>query len=380
MARAPKLPDPKPSLFSTALYQPGRPIEDVLAEFGLTRALKLASNENLFGISPRARKAFEAAAGQVNYYPDTACLRLARALSTRLEVPEGRIVFGNGTVELIYDLIRAYVVPGAEVVVGTPSFSAYGIATRIEGGSVVEVPVRGDSALDLVAMRAAISPRTRLVFLPNPNNPTGTIYDRDELARFLAELPGGILVVLDEAYHDYMDDPSYPDSQALLRAGEPVGILRSLSKSLGIAGLRIGYGLFPEPVARALRQVQVPFHCSLPAQAAALAGLEDREFLATTRARLRTCRAMLAKGLKAAGYEVVPSHANFMMFRVGDDARPLARALMARGVIVRPGEDLGAPGWIRVTVGPEETVHEFLEALAAVKNGSEAKSGGATPG
>lgn len=362
----PKLPRPKDTIFSTALYQPGRPLEEVLAEFGLDRAHKLASNENLFGSSPRALAALREAVDGVNYYPDTNCVLLGREIAADLGVAPEEVVLGNGTVELIYDLIRAYIGPGTSIVVGAPSFTAYPIATRIEGGEVLAVPLDASHTLDLDAMAAAIREDTRLVFLPNPNNPTGTMFPADALDRFLARVPEGVLVVLDEAYHDYLrGSPGYPDSVALFRAGHPVCILRSLSKSLGIAGLRIGYGVFPPEVARSLRQVQVPFHCSGPAQAAARAGLADQEFLEATREALADAREHLYRRLEGLDLEYVPSFANFVMIRL-DDPRGVARALMARGLIVRPGEDLGAPGWLRITVGPREIMDVFADALGEV--------------
>ena len=362
-----RLPEPRPGVFSTKLYQPGRPLEEVLAEYGLSHAHKLASNENLFGVSPRALAALQAATERVNYYPDNAGVHLSRQVASHCGVEVAQVALGNGTVELIYDLVRAYVAPGDQVVMGTPSFSAYPIATRVQGGEAVEVPLTPDHRLDLPAMAAAVGPRTKLVFLPNPNNPTGTLVDRDEVETFLQALPEGVLVVLDEAYHDYIRDPGYPDSLGYFRAGAPVAILRSLSKSLGIAGLRIGYGVVPESVQAALRQVQVPFHCSLPAQAAAMAGLEDQDFVAESCRRLEAARAYLVAGLAARGLESVPSHANFVMLRPGVDPRAAAQGLMRRGLIVRPGEDLGAPGWLRVTVGPEAIMEEFLVALDQVR-------------
>lgn len=362
-----RLPRPRASVFSTEVYQPGRPIEEVLAEFGLKSAHKLASNENLFGVSERAREAAHQALDGVNYYPDTNGVLLRRELAARLGVAPEEVRLGNGTVELIYDLIRAYSGPGTSVVAGKPSFSAYPVATRLVGGEAIEVPNRmPGNALDLEGLVAAVRDDTTLLFLPNPNNPTGTLYTRAELDALLGRVPDGVLVVLDEAYHDYIDHPEYPDSVALLKAGAPVCILRSLSKSLGIAGLRIGYGVFPAEVSAVLRQVQLPFHTSVPAQAAARAGLEDQDFLRRTRDQLAAAREHLYRGLEARGLEFVRSHANFVLIRMDRPVRPLARAMMARGVIVRPGEDLGAAGWLRVTVGPEPVLDDFLEALDAV--------------
>lgn len=360
--KKPKLPRPRAGVFSTSIYQPGRPLEEVLAEYGLETAVKLASNENLFGVSPKAVEAMRNAVERVAFYPDTNGVLLCRKVAELGGVELPNVLLGNGTVELIYDLLRAYVDPGDEVVMGAPSFSAYPIATRLMGGVPVEVPVTDERGLDLPAMGAAITERTKIVFLPNPNNPTGTLFSAGQLDEFLATVPEGVLVVVDEAYHDWVVHPEYPDSMSLLRRGEPVMVLRSLSKSLGIAGVRIGYGAAPVEVASAIRQVQVPFHCSVPAQAAALAGLDDTAFVEDCRKKLDASRKAFEGELRARGIEYIPSFANFVMLRPSQEPRLVSEALLRRGFIVRPGEDLGAPGWLRVTVGPGDVMERFLIA------------------
>jgi histidinol-phosphate aminotransferase len=363
------LPAPREGLFASKLYKPGRPIQEVLAECGLTSAHKLASNENLFGISPKALEAIAKNVPEVRFYPDNSCVLLTAKLAKRLEVKPEQIVWGNGSVELIYDLLNAYTSPGDEMIMGAPSFSAYPIATRVHQGVAVEVPLTGDHRLDLEAMAAAITPRTKLVFLPNPNNPTGTIVSAEELDTFLKRLPDGVLAVLDEAYYDFIVDPSYPDSLKLFKEGAPLMILRSLSKSLGIAGIRVGYGVLPAEMATALRQVQVPFHVSLLAQGAVMAGMDDHDFLIKTRDLMIEARDYLMGALKERNLEAVPSHANFLMMRMGIPAREAAQKLLYKGFIVRPGEDLGAPGWLRVTVAPIAIMKEFMTAVDEVLAG-----------
>lgn len=362
------LPTPRPGVFATEIYRPGRPLKQVLADFGLSKAFKLASNENLFGSSPKALKALEACLTDVNYYPDTNCHELGQKLAARSQVDLDQVVFGNGTVELIYDLIRTFVGPGDSVVMGAPSFSAYPIATRLCQGEAREVPLDAAHRLDLDLMAQAVDETTKLVFVPNPNNPTGTLHGRAALERFLDRLPEGPLVIFDQAYHDYIDAADYPDGVEWLREGRPVMVLRSLSKSLGIAGLRIGYGLAPTAIADALRQVQVPFHCSIPGQVAALAGLEDQDFVTQSRDRMIEARKKMFQGLKQRDLEPIPSQANFLMFRSPQEAdRDFARSLMKLGWILRPGSDLGAPGWIRVTVAPQEWIADFFQALDQVR-------------
>lgn len=378
--KKPKLPRPRAGVFSTRIYQPGRPLEEVLAEYGLDSAVKLASNENLFGVSPKAVAAMHEACDRVAYYPDTNGVHLCRKVAEITGVEEASVLLGNGTVELIYDLLRAYVDPGDEVVMGAPSFSAYPIATRLMGGVAVEVPCDEEQGLDLSGMAAAVTERSKIVFLPNPNNPTGTLFSADALEAFLGGLPAGVLVVLDEAYHDWVVHPEYPDSMALLRGGEPVVVLRSLSKSLGIAGVRIGYGVAPAEVAAAVRQVQVPFHCSVPAQAAALAGLDDQDFVEGCRRKLEASRRAFEGELRARGVEYIPSFANFVMLRPPLPPRQVSEGLLRRGFIVRPGEDLGAPGWLRVTIGPDELMNRFLIAYQEACDelaGESARSNGA---
>lgn len=357
------LPALRPGLYSAKPYTPGRPLQEVLEEFGLTSAHKLASNENLFGVSPKAMAALREAIEGVGFYPDTNSLALAEKIASRVGVKAEEVKWGNGTVELIYDLANIYLEPGDEVVMGAPSFVAYPIATRINQGVPVEVPCKEGFQLDLDAMLEAITPRTKLVFVPNPNNPTGTLIKKKDLESFLGKLPSGVLAVIDEAYHDFITDPDYPDSMALYRDGAPILVMRSQSKSLGLAGLRVGYCVAPAEVTAALRQIQIPFHVNVPAQAAALAGLDDQEFLDEMREKMSEARDFVHAELDKRGIEYVPCHANFFMMKLKMPAEKAGHELMKKGIIVRPGDNLGAPNWLRVTVGPIPVMEDFFRAV-----------------
>jgi histidinol-phosphate aminotransferase len=362
-------PDPFPRgrehLSTFRPYHPGKPVAEVKREYGVADVVKLASNENALGASPMAKAAILASLDDVAYYPDTTCYSLRRALAAHLGTTDDRIVAGNGAVELIYALCTTYLGAGDEMVTGTPSFSAYTIASRIQDARVVAVPLVAHR-FDLGGLARAIGPRTRLVFIANPNNPTGTIRTVRELASFLGDVPRSVLVVLDEAYHEFVTDPACAGSLGLVDRFANVTILRSLSKTIGIAGLRVGYGVARPEVVRALDQVQVPFHVNLLAQRAAIAALADRAFVERTLAMLAEGRAYLYRELQRLGLDAVPTHANFVFVDVGQDAAGLFERLLVHGVIVRPCDGFGAPRHIRVTIGLPHQNERFIRALEAV--------------
>ena len=358
--------DPKPlarpHLSSFQPYHPGKPVHEVQRELGLSDVIKLASNENALGASPRARLAIIESLDEISTYPDTACVSLRRALADRLGTTLERIVVGNGAVELIYSLCQAYLQPGDEVVTGQPSFSAYYIASRIQDAKVVKVPLV-DHRFDLDGLANAITDRTRLCFIANPNNPTGTVRSTRDLRAFLGRVPSSVLVVLDEAYHEFVTDPGYRGSMALLDEFPNVVILRSLSKTIGIAGLRVGFGIGREELVHSLDQIQIPFHVNLLAQRAAIAALEDDDFLRRTLAMLAEGRTYLSGELTRLGLEVVPTEANFLYVGVNRSARELFDRMLTQGVIVRPCDGFDAPQHIRVTIGLPEQNARFIRAL-----------------
>jgi histidinol-phosphate aminotransferase len=346
-------------------YRPQRPMRERQAELGLERIVKLASNEGAFGPLPAAVAAFEGAVGELNRYPDGGGLRLREALAERHGLPAEQVVLGNGADELIRLCAVATLEAGDAAVFPWPSFASYVSAAACSGGEAVQVPLRG-RAFDLDALLEAVStPPSRLLYLANPNNPTGTLLDRAELRRFLGELPGGVLCVLDEAYAEYADPE--PEGPALLREGAAgVCVLRTFSKVYGLAALRIGYALASPEIADALDRVRPVFNVNQPAQEAALASLGEDEAVALRVDHARRGRAFLEEALRGAGLDPQPSQTNFVYADVpGGDGAALARRLLEAGVIVRELTGFGAPGAIRVTAGTDEENEVFAEALGS---------------
>lgn len=346
-------------------YIPGKPIEEVKRELGLTDVIKLASNENPLGPSPMAVRAAAEAAARVHLYPEATAPELRQALARRVGLPEDHIIVGNGSDEIMTLLGRTYIDSGDEVVIQKPSFATYEHATRITGGIPVFVPLR-DWRPDLEAMLARINPATKMVFICTPNNPTGPTVPRAELERFLARIPDGVLVILDEAYREYVDDPEYPDTVEYLRKGYPVVVLRTFSKIYGLAGLRVGYGLGDPEVLRPLFTVREPFTVNLVAQAAALAALQDEDHVTRSYENNVRGKEYLYGEFRRLGLTFVPTQANFILLNLGRPGRPVFEALQRNGVIVRPGEFFGLPEHIRVTIGTPEENRRFIEALEDV--------------
>ncbi len=359
-----KVPRTKPWIRALQPYPPGKPIEEVEREYGISGSVKLASNENALGPSPLALRAIADAAAGVHRYPDGSVYYLRRALAQRLGVGEEMLLFGNGSNELIELAVRAFVHQGDEAVVAEHAFVIYAMAVQAQGATSVVVPAR-DYGHDLAAMAAALTPQTRAVFLANPNNPTGTLYRRPEWERFLAAVPDDVLVVVDEAYAEYVDDDDYPRTLDYLDGSRPLLVLRTFSKIHALAGLRIGYAVAAPEVLDVLNRLRAPFNVNAVAQRAALAALDDEDHLERTRQMNRDGLRQLAAGACELGLSFVPSHANFLLLRVGA-ANEIHEELLRRGVIVRPVGGYGLPEHVRVTVGREEENRRFLGALADV--------------
>lgn len=347
-------------------YEPGKPVEEVERELGLTDVLKLASNENPLGPSPAALEALQEQLGSLHYYPDGNCYHLKKALAIKYGISPKEAIVSNGTDELLALLTLAYINPGDEAVMVHPTFSEYEFALRLMGGIPRRVPLTGDEfKFDFAALAAAVNERTRLIFICSPNNPTGTTVSRGQLEGFLAGLPPGVLVVLDHAYIEYVTDRSHPDGIDYIKEGRPLLVLRTFSKIYGLAGLRIGYALAPAAVIADLNRVREPFNVNTLAQVAAAAALKDSEHLARSLAMVERGRQQLADGFKQMGLTAVPTGANFFFVDTQTDSRELFQALLRRGVIVRSGDIFGYPTHIRVTCGTEEQNERFLKALAA---------------
>ncbi len=351
-----------PSVLTQPVYEPGKPIEDVARDLGLNPAeiIKLASNENPFGPSPRAKAAAVAALEHGELYPDGGCFRVRQALARAYGLVPEQFAIGNGSNELIELLGHALLRPGDEVVMATPSFIVYKLVALLFGAKPVEVPLVNHTH-DLQALRAAITERTKLVFVCSPNNPTGTANSEAELLDFARALPPHVVCVFDEAYAEYLETP--PDLRPLIAEGRNVVCLRTFSKIYGLASLRIGYGYASTEVAALLNRVRQPFNVNAIAQAAAVAALEDREFTEMCRRENAAGLRQIEAGCARLGFATVPSVANFILVRVGDGVR-VFEELQKRGVIVRPLKPYAMPEWIRVTVGTAAQNERLLGELA----------------
>jgi histidinol-phosphate aminotransferase len=346
-------------------YEPGKPVEEVQRELGLDRVVKLASNEGPFPPFPAAVEAMERAALELNRYPDGGVWALRSALADHHGVSFDEIVVGAGADGVIDLLSQATLDPGDEIVCGWPSFPSYVLDAAKLGAQSVRVPLR-DHTYDLDALLAAITPRTKLVYVCHPNNPTGTANGRDELASFLDRVPPHVIVVLDQAYFEYIDDPDYADGVAdHFNQGRRVVVLRTFSKIYGLAGLRVGYGVAPADVVAATSKVRRAFDVTTTAQAAALASIGSSDELARRRVANARGRKQLEEAFAEHDVETVPSLGNFV-YAIVEDGRLVFEELLQFGVIVRPLHGFGAADAIRVSVGTEDENAFFTDALRQV--------------
>jgi len=357
----------RPALGDLVPYEPGKPVETVQRELGLDRVVKLASNEGPFGPFPEAIEAIERALGDSNRYPDGGCYRLREQLSGRHGVAFGELIVAAGADAVIGYACQATLDPGDEIVTPWPSFPSY-VLDPLKLGAVTARIALAEGRVDVDAMLAAVTGRTKLAFLPTVNNPSGTMTPRADVMRFLDAVPGHVLTVVDEAYLQYVDDPGFPDAiEEAAKQGRRVLALRTFSKIYGLAGLRIGYGVGHADVITAMRKVQRAFDVTTPAQEAALASLDGSAELARRRAVNREAMAALETVLRVHGFEPVgPAVGNFLFCDVGEDAEALYDALLRRGVIVRPMGAFGAPTALRITAGTPEEIAFLGEQLAAV--------------
>jgi histidinol-phosphate aminotransferase len=345
-----------------AMYQPGGSLDAAKKRLKRASVIKLASNENALGPSPKAVAALRRVTGGLHRYPDAGCTELRAKLATHWKLRPESVIVGNGSDELIVLALRAFVDPGDHVVVATPTFLIYELQAKACGASITPVALR-HYRYDLSAMRQAIEPHTKLVFVANPDNPTGTYVTKQELAAFLRDLPGEVIVFLDEAYYEFVEASDYPQTVPYVREGRSVIVTRSFSKAYGLAGLRIGYGFAPSPIIAAMNAVREPFNVNSLAQAAAVAALKDRAYLARTRATLREGRRYLMKSLEALHIRYVPSVANFLLIELGPRASEIAQALLAQGVMVRDMRAWQLDHCLRVTLGTMAENRTFIQAL-----------------
>jgi len=352
-----------PHLSGLIPYSPGKPIEEVEREFGISDSVKLASNENPLGPSPKALQAIAAALPAIHRYPDGGGYALRQALAGHWDVAADSVILGNGSNELIELVGRSFVLPGDEVLYAQQAFVVYDMVAQVTGATKVAVPLK-DFTHDLRAMQAAITTKTKLIFLANPNNPTGTCVDPRALEVFLAEVPPDVVVVLDEAYYEYMPPERTPNALQFVRKGRWLLLLRTFSKIYGLAGLRIGYGIGPAPLVSLLNKVREPFNTNSLAQVGAAAALGDVDHVRASRAANEAGRAFLLQRFHALGLAVIPGVANFLLVDVGRPGRQMTDALLRLGVIVRPVEGYGFPTHLRITIG---TPKENEKCVAAVR-------------
>jgi histidinol-phosphate aminotransferase len=348
-------------------YEPGKPIEEVEREYGISNSVKLASNENPLGPSPRAMAAMRARLEQLNLYPDGDCFYLKQSLSRKLGVAPETIIFGNGSNEIIELAARTFLRPGDEAVMAEQAFVVYQLIVQTVGAQSRTVPLRNFTH-DLPALAEAVTPRTRLIFLANPNNPTGTIYRRNEWEQFLDKVSPDVLLIVDEAYFEYVQDRDYPNSLRYHGEGRAVLTLRTFSKLYGLAGLRIGYGVGSTDLIGMMQRVRQPFNVNAPAQWGALAALDDADHVRRSLDVNREGLKFLQDEFVRLGLEFVPSQANFILVRVGRGLEVFQQLLML-GVIVRPMGGYRFPEHVRVTVGTMDENRQFISALEKVVQG-----------
>jgi histidinol-phosphate aminotransferase len=347
-----------------ARYMPGKPVDELAREFALDPAtiVKLASNENPRGPSPRALAALAAAAAELTRYPDGNGFALKAALAARFAVPAEAIVLGNGSNDILELVTQAFLRPGDDAVYAQHAFAVYPLATQARGATGIVVPAK-DFGHDLAAMRDALTPRTRVVFVANPNNPTGTWLSPAAVKAFIAAVPRNVVVVLDEAYNEYLEPAEQANATAWIAEYPHLVVSRSFSKAYGLAALRVGYGVMDPAVADLLNRVRQPFNVNALAQAAAVAALADTGYVEESRRVNRAGMQQLEAGLRELRMRALPSRGNFIMVHVGDAAR-VYEALLRQGVIVRPVANYDLPEWLRVTVGLPAENARFLVALA----------------
>ena len=357
----------RPAIAELVPYEPGKPVDEVQRELGLERVVKLASNEGQFGPFPAALAAIERGAPELNRYPDGGAYRLVHALAEKHRVEPENVAVAAGADAVIQYLSLATLDPGDEIVCGWPSFPSY-VLDAVKLAAAPQLVPLTEGRYDVERILAAVTERTKIVYLCNPNNPTGTMIGRGEVDAYLARVPDHVLTVLDEAYFEYVGNPDYPDGiEEHFKAGRRVLVLRTFSKIYGLAGLRIGYGIGSEEVVKAIKKVRNAFDINQTAQDAALASLGQEEEVARRRALTVEGRARLVAACESLGLPVAgPPVANFVFAEVGEDARPVFEALLREGVIVRPLAPFGAPGAIRITVGTGEENELFAAALARV--------------
>jgi histidinol-phosphate aminotransferase len=359
-------PRPQRGLKGIKPYVPGKPIEEVERELGLQNVIKLASNENPLGVSPKALAAAERALRSANLYPDAASYDLRTAIGEHFGFPRDCVAVGNGADDLILQLAMSYLDEGDEVIVSRSSFPIYDVYVHAMRATMVKTPLTEQLGIDLPAMADAIGLRTKIAVVCNPNNPTGTMVAGDALDAFLRCVPDHVLVVIDEAYAEMADSQEFPDSLSYVREGRPnVVVLRTFSKVYGLAGIRLGYAFAVAEIVATMMRIKMVFNVSVLAQAAGIAALGDEEFLKKSVAANKTGRQQLCRAFDRLGLTYADSHTNFVLVRIGPDALTIQQELLHDGVIVRPCAGYDLPEHLRISIGTPEQNERLIQALSA---------------
>ena len=352
----------KPRILNIQPYVPGKPIEDVKRELGLKEVIKLASNENPYGPSPKVVKAIAQAAKGINRYPDGSCYELRQALSKFLKVFPSQLIFGNGSDELIVLAARGFLNEEDEVIIAKPSFLIYELASKILGANIKEIPLK-NFHYDLSGMRAVVTEKTKIIFLGNPDNPAGSYLTEDEVRNFLKDLSKDILVFIDEAYYEFVDQKDYVHSLALLKDYPNVIVTRTFSKMYGLAGLRIGYGVANAELIDILNRLREPFNVNSLAQVAALACLKDQKYYQKLANDVKKQRAFLYKNLERLNLEYVKTYTNFILVKLNQDSKSMTEELLRKGIIVRDMSVWGLKNFIRITMGTDMENKQLIKVL-----------------
>ncbi|MDD5455107.1 MAG: histidinol-phosphate transaminase [Candidatus Ratteibacteria bacterium] len=354
----------RPNIANILPYPPGKPIEDVKRELGVKEVIKMASNENALGPSPKAVKAMKDALAGVNLYPDGNSYYLKQKLAEKLGVAMEEIIVGNGTDEVIRIITETFLNPGEEVVVAWPGFVIYSIATNVMSGSLKRTPLKNYTH-DLEAMLNAVTDKTKLVFIANPNNPTGTMVDKDEVEMFMKKIPEDIIVVFDEAYYEYANG-NFPQTIRYAKEGKNTIVLRTFSKIYGLAGLRVGYGIAQKEMVTEMNRIRQPFNVNRVAQSAAIAALDDKEHVEKSIVMNEEGKKYLYKEFDAMGLEYVRTSANFILVDIKRSGKEIYEKLLKEGVIVRPVDNYDLPNFLRVTICKPSENKKFIGSLKKV--------------
>lgn len=356
---------PKPGIDTIKAYQGGKPIEEVKRELGISDIIKLASNENPLGAPPAALLAIKESATKVNLYPDGNAYYLKADLAKHLGITEDHLILTNGSNEVLTLVGETYLGPGDEVIYSEGAFVVYGLVAKVAGATSVVVPMQNDTH-HLSSMAAAITDKTKVLFIANPNNPTGTMVTAAETAQFMAMVPENVLVIFDEAYYEYVTHPDYPQTLPYVMEERNFIITRTFSKIYGLAGLRVGYGIAPPSIISTMNAVRQPFNCNAIAQAAARAALKDIDYVKVSKELNEVGKSFLYNAFDKLGLRYIKSEGNFIMVFVNQTGAKLAEAMMKQGVIVREMKDYGYPNAIRVTIGKPNQNERFIEVLTSL--------------